>query len=404
VLWGRACRPKHPLHMGNAHNRGRRGSGAAPMGTDNLAAPIIFCDVDGVLNSRASREDGDHMPTAEHLSNLVHAAQGCTLVLSSTWRLDPVLAVPLAAVLESVGLRVYSKTPDLEATSSGDRVDEILLWLREHRAESLPWVAIDDLDLLAMNPRLVPRNFVRTRDSVGLTRANAEEAISAIRSQCNELETAAAAAPAGSGSGLALTLAQSTSLSDSEAHLRPWLEALRAAVEGECSDEPALPVRVSAHILLGDMASAADVDRLLEAGVTRVLNAGGMDARACSAATYAASGLAYLELGASDDIRYDMTPHVEPARDFVRAARHETHSNGAGGTCLLHCQRGVNRSGFLACACLMLEEQLPLLEALERCKRARGLILLNGGFQLQLVRLARRARLLGPDPEPAIMG
>ena len=66
----------------------------------------------------------------------------------------------------------------------GDRVDEILSWLETHCKDgNRPWVALDDLDLLLMNPKLRPPHFVRTRDSIGLTRENADEAIRLLQAQ-----------------------------------------------------------------------------------------------------------------------------------------------------------------------------------------------------------------------------
>lgn len=72
---------------------------------------------------------------------------------------------------------------------------------------------------------------------------------------------------------------------------------------------------------------------------------------------------------------YDILQHVPEASAFIRRALAE------GGRCLIHCQAGINRSGALACAELMLHEKLPVLEAVARCKKARGIFLQNHGFQ-----------------------
>ena len=161
-----------------------RASSSSAATAGSLAdADIIFLDIDGVLNNRSSREDGDHLPTADLLDNLRFCVSVSTIiVLSSTWRLDSTLRLPLIETLKSVGLSVHSSTPDLEKLHTGDRVDEIICWLREHdHSASAPWVAIDDLDLLAMNPKMQSAHFVRTLDGTGLTRANAEEVIFKLR-------------------------------------------------------------------------------------------------------------------------------------------------------------------------------------------------------------------------------
>ena len=92
-----------------------------------------------------------------------------------------------------------------------------------------------------------------------------------------------------------------------------------------------------------------------------------------------------------------MTQHVPAANRFMCAAE------ASDGRCLVHCQAGINRSGFLAVVQLMKSsrERLPLLEALDRCKTARGVLLLNAAFQVQLVRYAHTQRLLGPRPAVA---
>ena len=85
--------------------------------------------------------------------------------------------------------------------------------------------------------------------------------------------------------------------------------------------------------------------------------------------------------------------HQAAASAFIREVA------ASGGRCLIHCWAGVNRSGVLACAELLLAERLPVLEVVARAKRARGTILWNESFQLQLVVLAEEHGLLGPRPE-----
>ena len=85
--------------------------------------------------------------------------------------------------------------------------------------------------------------------------------------------------------------------------------------------------------------------------------------------------------------------HFEAASTFIRAAA------AAGGRCLVHCVAGINRSGVLVVAELMMSERLEVLTALARAKRVRRLILWNESFQLQLVSLAEEHGLLGPMPK-----
>lgn len=151
---------------------------------------VLFLDVDGVLNSQESRAlDQTHMPSADALANLdyiAHTTGPLRVVLSSTWRLDAELRQRLSEALRGIGIELAGDTPDHAATSSGDRVDEIIssLWQTcSSGNDILPWLAIDDMNLLCMNPKLHPDVFVRTDDKVGLTRAKAEEAVEKLTQQ-----------------------------------------------------------------------------------------------------------------------------------------------------------------------------------------------------------------------------
>ena len=151
---------------------------------------VLFLDVDGVLNSQESRAvDPSHMPSKDLLANFAHIAQAAgplRVVLSSTWRLDAEPRLRLSEALRGIGIEAVGDTPDLTVTGKGDRVDEIISSLWEHSAsgsDRLPWLAIDDMDLLTMNPKLHPDAFVRTDDVVGLTCAKAGEAVEKLTQQ-----------------------------------------------------------------------------------------------------------------------------------------------------------------------------------------------------------------------------
>eukprot|EP00420_Gonyaulax_spinifera_P014046 CAMPEP_0197911946 /NCGR_PEP_ID=MMETSP1439-20131203/73842_1 /TAXON_ID=66791 /ORGANISM="Gonyaulax spinifera, Strain CCMP409" /LENGTH=191 /DNA_ID=CAMNT_0043533709 /DNA_START=1 /DNA_END=576 /DNA_ORIENTATION=+ len=163
------------------------------------STPVVFLDVDGVLNSRETRKMKwseelaklklDDAPGERLLQNLslIVERTGGVIVLSSTWRLVPAKRAELVTALAAHGMSVWSDTPDLEPGARGDRGDEILLCLKELSAADghmdRPWIAIDDMDLIMMNPRLEERHFVHTNDGVGLQAADAEEAIAKLEAQ-----------------------------------------------------------------------------------------------------------------------------------------------------------------------------------------------------------------------------
>ena len=172
-------------------------------------APIVFLDVDGVLNTEDTRCRIGGDLDRELIGHLLHIVRStkAAIVLSTTWRLTPGLEQRVRRALVTQGIPdPIGATPDLSLT--GDRVDEILQWLADNaeaeaaRARSRPrsrsraqapgqaqaqagaaFVAIDDLALTQMNSRLSEHHFVRTSDAEGLTLAKADEAIRKLQAQ-----------------------------------------------------------------------------------------------------------------------------------------------------------------------------------------------------------------------------
>lgn len=156
---------------------------------------IIFVDIDGVLNSQQTRVDG-HLPAPHLLDNLKHVVESTNaeLVMSSTWRLELHTRRAAESAVASRGLAFVGSTPDMSHSCSGDRVDEILAWLS---GQSVAWVALDDMDLCAMNSRMTAQHFVHTDDKVGFGVDQAQEAIEKLQAQCALLVTTRATATRG---------------------------------------------------------------------------------------------------------------------------------------------------------------------------------------------------------------
>ena len=173
----------------------------------------------------------------------------------------------------------------------------------------------------------------------------------------------------------------------------PWIAGVRNIVEdANPRKQIDLPVQILDHLLLGDKRCAGDLPTLEAFGVTHVLNVAGRHGSTDAGASLASGH--YLQIQADDEEGYPILErHLVEARAFIQRARE------SGGRCLIHCQAGINRSGCLAVAELMLDQKISVLEAVERGRRARGVILSNHSFQAQLVALARTHDLLGPRPE-----
>ena len=162
-----------------------------------MSHAFLFLDVDGVLNSQASRnqrrEQGMDMleaslPTSEHLASLrrlVSSVPNCAVVLSTSWRLIEEDRRLLDSALATVDIAAIGATRDL--CGKGDfatRVDEIHDWLESSNMScDCAWLALDDVDLtVGVSPeRMNEAHFVRTDDAVGLTPANVDDAIEKLR-------------------------------------------------------------------------------------------------------------------------------------------------------------------------------------------------------------------------------
>lgn len=160
-----------------------------------MRKPIIFLDIDGVLNSvqYAIRKRNAQLARGEKLTagimgiddqavkNLSYILESvdCDMVLSSTWRiiysLDEVNEMLLKAGLRKG--RLIDKTPRMLSCIRGVEVQNWLYvngMIDQHDAP--PFVCIDDdKDFLDWQP------LVHTDNYYGLTRADADKAIALLK-------------------------------------------------------------------------------------------------------------------------------------------------------------------------------------------------------------------------------
>ena len=155
------------------------------------------------------------------------------------------------------------------------------------------------------------------------------------------------------------------------------------------------PAEILPHMYIGSQSNAESLRLLRKIGVTHVLNCAGFRGprKNPDANPYEGLDIEYLEFKAEDRDGYDMSQH------FDEAFRYLDHVKRIGGTCLVHCALGINRSGVTVTAYLMVHSKWPLLKAVEFVKKKRGVVLSNHGFQRQLIRFARQQSLLDPLPE-----
>jgi hypothetical protein len=144
--------------------------------------PIVFLDIDGVLNSIQFMQKHPKTRTqldrdAIKLLNQLTEETGCKYVISSTWRLLHALD-KLGEVLKEHGFtgEIIGKTPDLRIGKYSDciqRGNEVLAWIKEHPEltgaaywDYTKYVIFDDDSDFLLCQR---NNFVNTDGYVGLT-------------------------------------------------------------------------------------------------------------------------------------------------------------------------------------------------------------------------------------------
>lgn len=173
---------------------------------DHGNAPIVFLDIDGVLNSQQwlrergqacrriprrgtayARECWDFDPKAVSRLNAFLELSGCEVVVSSTWRKLYELA-ELEDIFDAVGIHskpLLGQTPDHSAQPIEDAVHsnrqrgaEIAAW-RETFGHVGPFVVFDDdADMDA-----VEDHFVCILNAVGLQDEDVDEALRILEGQ-----------------------------------------------------------------------------------------------------------------------------------------------------------------------------------------------------------------------------
>ena len=143
------------------------------------------------------------------------------------------------------------------------------------------------------------------------------------------------------------------------------------------------------YLFIGNQQEARNARLLKRLRITHVLNcaaAPGVD-EAEGSALYDVekTGVrSYHQFEARDNDGYPiLRRHFWAAKRFIDSAR------DSGGRALVHCELGVNRSGAICIAYLMLDQDMTLLQTLRLVKMERPVVLVNEGFQKELIEFAR---------------
>ena len=153
--------------------------------------------------------------------------------------------------------------------------------------------------------------------------------------------------------------------------LQPWLSHVT---------DPWDAHEIVPGVLLGNLASACNLQRMRAAGVTHVLSV------MTGASPPFPQHFGYSVVQVRDIPEEDLLAHLPEATEFVSAAL------AGGGRVFVHCAAGVSRSATVVAAHLVRSHNLSHVEAVEHVRKRRGVIRPNPGFLRQLEAWEARCR------------
>lgn len=162
--------------------------------------------------------------------------------------------------------------------------------------------------------------------------------------------------------------------------------------EYPCIVKPGV-TQLTEYLYLGGYHEARNLELMHNVGITHVLNCAAFRKSSRNPYPEWTGVIGYRQFDANDDEFYDIIQHVPAAKSFIDGARRQ------GGKVFVHCARGINRSGALAIAYMMVDSGQDLLTVVKYAKKRRGMVLTNGNFRKQLIDFARKYGLLYPGQE-----
>jgi len=139
-----------------------------------MGIKCIFLDIDGVMNTDHSEKWSIESELMELLAEIV-LETGAKIVLSSAWRFNSQRVEFLTEEFKRVKIDSHfiGSTEPLDII----RTEEIKRWINHTKlsgTEIESWIAIDDMDLLSYDPKLMAGNFLQTDSRFGLTHYHVE--------------------------------------------------------------------------------------------------------------------------------------------------------------------------------------------------------------------------------------
>ncbi len=163
-----------------------------------------------------------------------------------------------------------------------------------------------------------------------------------------------------------------------------WRDGEREIPSKVLVSQPAL-ISPSIRLYIGDIDDAMELGSSNSLGVKAVVNLATEQLLrpwySSLAGNLASANIDLLELCAQDNHTFDIISVAQRALGFIDCILKQPD-----GAVLIVCYGGVNRSGAVAAAYLVSKQTMSLCTAIELLRNARGTVLTNQSFVVQLVR------------------
>lgn len=189
-------------------------------------------------------------------------------------------------------------------------------------------------------------------------------------------------------------------LEDKDPDLVPYFDAINSIIHSP--DDfyiPSHATMLDDCLYLGSIEDARNVDLLKSHNITYIINT--VDDETSFSAEETKSlyddSFKYMSFSSEDAMDYPIMDHFKETHAFIEKAR----ENNA--KCLIHCMRGVNRSGVLATAHIMVKNNLGPITAAQIVYKKRGMLLTNPSFVSQLLFYAKENKYLDQDENHVLL-
>ena len=160
----------------------------------------------------------------------------------------------------------------------------------------------------------------------------------------------------------------------------------------DISQFPKTMTKLLDYLYLGAINDAMDLDLLKQTGITHIINTvHNINDYHETGPDFYGKEFVFMGFYSEDKEDYPILEHFEKVHSFINLARDQN------GKVLIHCMAGINRSGCLATAYFMVEQNIGPITAANAVFEKRGVLLTNKGFIKQLVKLSVDRKLLEKD-------